>query len=502
MTLPSRRRAESSAPSRASTLTGVALVLLLMMLGLMLRLPGLERGATSDELANIMQGTAAQIFADPEAGVNPPLLRMLFNPVLGDHETLRAGRWFSLVWSTAAVGLAGWVGFLAAGRRWGGAVLAAAMLAFHPIAVKYGTIYRVYGWWSGVMLLHVGSLSSAMEAKGKDKYAWGAFALLSACLLPWIHYFTVPIFLGFGVLLLLQKRSRWLWVYGASALSISPMIPFVLHSPERRVSAGDTLWSSLQKITALDLVPPSPLANPAVGLYRALGGESFRWPVWMSLGTVLLLVVGLLCIRKLPQAAKMSLAGALSVLGGAVVLAQVQYVRDPTVVMLAVFVAPFLGGLAGLIDNLWLRILSLLSFAAWFGWSMPDRLAYYDLRRAEFDARPLVMERLPSFNGVRGGRPVFIYPDYEVGTAYFYGMGEHFGQARWNKQCPSGVPCFVMEGTRVQGIRQVGDGAQVDGLLISFSDHHPEGFAASCDKLDGGVGYGIWNCSLKDVPKD
>ncbi len=478
---------------------------ILCVLALWLRWPGLARGYTSDELANVMVGSAWAVLTDVEAGVNPPLLRVLFNGPFHDFHTPYYGRVFSLVCSVVAVALAYAVGRRAAGDRWLPGVLAGALVALHPVAIQYATIYRIYAWWSATMLVHVWSLGHALDAtEPRPRRGWGALAVGSAMLLPWIHYFSVPVLLvlGASVLVGMPGRRRWFFAYVPAALAITPMIPYVLTATARRVAPEEPLGAVVQKVSSLGLAPPMVLANPMSRLWSRVTDEIFHWPSWMSISMMALMALQLLLWRRIPATQRLVVVGALAVLGGVTALGQIQYVRDPTIIMMLVFLAPALAGSVGQLPMRYGPMLGTLVLGWWVGAQLPERMAYYADRAEELDGPPAFVADWSRWIEVASGRPILIHPAYFVPTIYFYRAEEHFGRSEWSAACkPYGV-CFEEGGVVVVGVDEVGDGAGLHGLLVSFDPHRDAAFASTCAEVQLDGRLGVWDCSMPPPPEE
>lgn len=470
-------------------------MLCVVALAAWVRISGFDRGWSSDELANVMLGGAWQIYADPEAGVNPPLLRMLFNAPFVDADTPRYGRWFSYGWSLVAVALAFVAGKDAARGSLVAATVAALMVALHPMAITYATIYRIYSWWMATTLWHIVAMGRWIDAEPGRGRVWAVQAVGTAMLLPWIHYFSVPLLLveGLVILLAFPGKRRWILALVPAALSISPMIAVVLNQPARRVAPGEPILHTMTKIVGLGLTPPMLLANPAANLSKAVDLQPFHWPQWMaaSLGLAVLLTVVLW--TRISTTQRLLASGCVAVAGGTYVLGQVQWVRDPTMLFMLVCMAPLLASLPALLPGPRFTAVGTVFLVWWVGAGLPEKLAYEQERTAQRDAIPDFARSFDSYD-VGGKRRVWVHKAYFVGSLYFELKGEHFGRGRRPPWCVRVPTCFEFERTRFAGVDQVGDGSTLEGLLVSFDDHRPEGFASACEPLQDQIAYGIWDC--------
>ncbi|MGC6493925.1 MAG: hypothetical protein ACON5B_13900 [Myxococcota bacterium] len=480
-------------------------LLCIVALAAQLRWEQFAHGYTSDELSNIMVGSAAEIYDDPEAGVNPPLLRLLTNvPLSTDALVPVVGRWWSFVWSLLAVVSAWGVGRAASGGRAAAGLLSALLLAVHPLAVVYGALYRAYAWWSGAMLLHLWA-GARVLASPRARGGWVVLGA-TAIMLPWIHYMALPVLLAFAGVMLVERRWGWASIYGASFAGILPMAGPVLSQMGRRTPPGELPDEVLAKLVALDLTPPMALANPMSKMVKGLGFETFIWPLWMSISMMGMLVAHALFWRRLNTLQRCLSLGSgalLAVLWG---IAHVQNVRDPTVLMVVTLLGPLLVVApmrlaAGLPRRLRVARWPLLAMMVWWLFdAIPARLDYYQARSQHFDGLPDVVERLPAFDAARAGGDVWVHPAYLVPSVWFYLEGTHVFRAPVGTACAGMGMCVQHEGVRLIGVDRVADGAHLEGLLLSFEPTWPEGFASECVVLERELAAGVWRCGGQEQP--
>lgn len=465
-----------------------------------LRLEGLERGYTSDELANVMVGDAWAVLTDVEAGVNPPLLRVLFNAPFDDFDTPWWGRRFSLGMSLAAVALAWAVARDASRGAWAPGLLAAGLLAVHPMAVQNASIYRIYAWWTATVLLHVWAMGRALDAPpGPGRRGWTAAATAAAVLLPWIHYLSVPVLIGFGgaVALGMPDRRRWVGVYAVAAVGILPMVPYVLGAPDRRVPPGEPLSQTLAKVVGLDLLPPMALANGAAKLWRSVSAAPFHWPTVMAWTMALVLLWRWLGWRGATRQERLLTGGATALVVAVAIIGRVQWVRDPVVLMMVALLGPLVAAATARVPTRWGPPIAALALAWWWGAQVRERLDEVRTRSLEQDGARQVAAALPALREAAGGAPVLVYPGYEVPSVYFYAAREHFGRAAWSRACAGLGPCFERDGAVVGALQVVTDGAGLGALLVVLDAHAPDGLGAACTPLDVPPGLRVRRC---DVP--
>jgi len=282
--------------------------------GAWLRWPGMAVGFSPDEIGTVMSGSAWAILTDPEAGVNPPLWRLITNVPWSDAQAPWVGRTLAFASSLAAIVLAGLVGFRAGGKRLVGLVFASTWVAAHPMAVTYASVHRIYSLWMATMLLHVLCLGLALD-EGEARGRWGTLAWATAVLLPWIHYMSVPVLLGLGLSLVvgMPGRRRWVAGYGVAALGISPMIPYVLFEEGRRVLPQEPLRDVISKVVGVGGVPPKAVANLAAKTWAQFTDLPFHFPAWASMSMWILLAALGLAWPWLFRMQRLLVAGAWSV---------------------------------------------------------------------------------------------------------------------------------------------------------------------------------------------
>lgn len=477
---------------RAWRALDVVVLVAITAAALWMRLPGLSHGYTGDELSNLAHAHAWQILTDVENGVNPPLLRFLFNVPFAEAHVIQYGRLFMLACSLGCVPVAAWLARLVSGGSRMAGWSAALMLAFHPIAIQHGTYFRIYPWWALTTMALAGALVKAADG---DKRWWRTAAALSA-LLPWIHYQSLaPLATWSVALLVLVPRNRWLAAAPAMGLvSVLPMVPFVLTAADRRVAPRDTPWVLIDYLVGLALTPPRPLAMPFVYLFQDLGLERPVWPRWMGYMVGALLVVQLPLWRWLGTGRRVLLVGWIGLTAGAFALAHVQYVRDPTAIMFLAFEAPLLAALPAMLPRVWLAV------PAWAGilWLLADELpGSLDERRqhAADEDGPMILAQDPGrFDDVRGDGTTWIHPSYMVPTLWYYLEGTHFVTAPVPTSCGEWRPCFEHDGRLYKGLLTEVDGAETPGVLISFDTWRKPEFGQACSPVMNEATFAAWRC--------
>lgn len=491
--------ASQGAPMTTSRGAAWFALAVLTLVGAWLRLPVLEHGVTPDEFATIVHGNAWLIFSDPESGVNPPLIRLLFNVPFEEPGALAAGRWFSWLCGTLAIPLA----FEAARRATGGSVVAgltaAVLVTFHPYAIRMSGRFRAYTPWMATMGLHLVALhawrTAVDAAEDVQITRWRRIAVGTAILLPWWHYQSVPLLLLLGGAFLLDPRWRPAFrFYIPAGLIVSPMAILVLRDTSARVPHSGTLARLMARFLALDLQSMPAVAATARRVIP--NAQQFGDPTHLSgailVSAVLVAAILLLLARRLSDLERVLLYGTVGLLGGSALLSYVQLVRTPTVVMIVVFAAPLL---AAVLHHLPGRVLPALASVALLGGLLHG--APPDVARARFtpdsdDLRTFASE-FHRFDDARGDLPIRTWPQYTWVGMYYYLEGHHVRHLDEDPRASCGDGCFEHDGIRFEAIRQWEPATQGPGLYAAFGEM-PEADMTACTPLHEARWYHVWRC--------
>lgn len=437
--------------STLALLAGVA------ALALAARWPWLAYGVTADEAANLSSQSYAAIWADPETGVNPPLLRALVN-TLPELWRIPGGRALSLACGVAAATLAAAVARRTSGV-WAGLV-AGGLVALHPIAAQSSAEVRAYA-----PFMAAAAASLFAEDRGHRR-----LATATALLLPWLHYLGVVWLAATAA-----SRVRWLrqaddtsgWADAAPAaiglLGALPLLWPILTLPGRHTPPARTPGATLVHLAGLGLPPP---------------------PVWTamtaSMGSVVMaLSVGALLVAALRGRQRRPALVALALITAGALISLGQNVRDPVIGLVLVAAAPAIAATPSR------ALLALV--ALWFGLSEAALTPALRARREATDSPTWLaaqIEALPA------GAPLWVHPAAAVPLAWVAQTGRPFDVAT-REGCEG--TCFVHDGHRVSGLVRVGDGAGVHGRLVSVETQLPPDFAARCVEVEA-ARWRLWEC--------
>jgi hypothetical protein len=412
-------------------------------LALGMRLPWLAHGYSSDEVGLLVPGDFVRQFLDPETGVNPPMYRWLLL-AFPRAAAMVGGRWISLLANVGAVmGIAA-VGRVVAGRWWG-ALLAGLLLAVHPPSIDASTSARAYGLWSLAMAAHLGALVA--WARSRSREAAVAVAV-TALILPWIHYFSVPwmLVVGLGVAATVPELRALPLLYAPAAVAFLPLLQRILTQTVRREPPA---WPVGR---VLDLVVGMGLSSRALPQLR--DGEP-TLPTNPSLPALVVVAAGLLCLlswRRLPPASRVLTWAMAAVPVAVAVLATRQAVRPPTAMMMATLSAAWLAAAVSIPTKPWLRGLLALSLAAPLAWATVDRLGQSQGEVHERDAVREVAMRLSDGRFPPGS--LSITPASDALPMFYYLTGRYISDAAHGGPCGSDPSCFAV-GERAVRVRDV-----------------------------------------------
>lgn len=213
-----------------------------IVLALLLRWPRLSYGIDPDESALVAAPNFWGIVFDQESSRNPPLHRLFdlwFTPV----AAIEHGRWFSLLASLLTTALAFELGLTLEGIA--GGVAAALFIAVNPALVEHAALYRAYAPWLAVAMWHVLAAVKLLSGNARGRL-WAVQFSISALLLPWLHYVSLPLLaleaLGFA---LFKSHRRYLWLLLPALFAAVPLPRLILSGTSGPIEDSSTFSSFL-----------------------------------------------------------------------------------------------------------------------------------------------------------------------------------------------------------------------------------------------------------------
>jgi catechol 2,3-dioxygenase-like lactoylglutathione lyase family enzyme len=445
----------------------VAAVALLAAVGFALRVHRFGAAWSPDELANLYGGPAYRALWDPEVAVNPPLLRFVCNALGSDAWAPRIGRALSIVAGVAVIPASARLAWRVGAGPLGAAVVAA-LWALHPGAIEASCQFRAYALFCAALHLHVGALLDVVEGRGGRRRL-----VASAVILPWLHYFAVPMMLGLAAALSgLGRRTdgstdrAWLArAYVPAALGVAPLAPIVIGEDATRVAAPGSWVDTFTPILSMGWELPQRL----LPWISSASGDAWSGPGIADRGAMALvsltLVVGLVRWRRADTARRVLFAVAMSVVASTALLGLVQFPRSPVGLLLMTAWLPWALSAAEGWRGRWV---AQALFAAW----VLDGPPGHPLDALRPDEGLGVFARTwRTWDEVRGARTIEVAPGYGLIGMYFYLEERHLMAAPDEPACAGSRRCFVHDGVRFRAAPP----GPASGFLVVFEEEPPAG---------------------------
>lgn len=450
----------------------------LTLVGLGLRVAMFGTGWAPDELELLYNNRFWYIPTDAESGVNPPLLRFLVNMLVPDAWVLHAGRAISIVLSTLTI-----PAMYVLGRRLDDSAIAglvaAAIVTLHPRAWEMGAQFRAYAAFCFVLTLHADALIRWVRLPS-DRVAERQL-IVTAMILPWLHYFSIPLFAALAGLHLLVPGARGLWWrYVPAAVGILPMAPVVLGVTEARVGVPGS-WSH-----ALAVIFSTTLEVHGSWSSSSGGGDAPHWV--MAAGLWAPVAAHVMALPWLERGRRTLTLGVLASVAAVAALLPVQYPRSPISLYFLMWLAPLLGGLASLprppVARVALGAGILALLAAPMQGGIPgdgypeDGAKWWHAHWHELDE-------------VRAGRDIVVAPGFAMVMAHYYAFRVPIGGPGAFEHDCDGVTCFTLDGATWRMPRQK---PERNAIVVMYDDPDNEELLAGCTRIVEKVGFAVADC--------
>jgi hypothetical protein len=197
--------------------------LLVVAFAAYLRVPFLQKSATSDEISLIDPRGVQAILFGYETRSNPPLHRLLINvPFRDAGEAWRAGQALSLIATLAAMMFAFSLALRLTDGSLTAAMAAALMIGANPVFLQESTRFRSYAPWMAVAMWQWHALARVVDEES-DRRARIEFIIATA-LLPWLHYTSVLMLAAEAVALIVVTRTwRTIMLFIPAAIAALPL---------------------------------------------------------------------------------------------------------------------------------------------------------------------------------------------------------------------------------------------------------------------------------------
>ena len=231
------QRSSAAIASLTSSRAAVPVALgLLVLAGLLLRLPPFADALFGDELSTYFVVSGRDLggvldLVGSEQEQTPPVffvLAWLADKVGADSSLLRLP---SLLAGLALIPVVHLLGTRAAGR--GAGLLAAALVTFSPFLIFYSTEARGYGVMT---LCAVASTLGLVAGLQTGRRLWWALYAVASCLAMYTHYTAVFLLAAQALWALVLFRAQWRWIAGANAIAVLGFLPWI---PEYRDDGSD-----------------------------------------------------------------------------------------------------------------------------------------------------------------------------------------------------------------------------------------------------------------------
>lgn len=219
---------------------------LVVLAGLLLRLPGYFDSLNGDELATyfIVTGHGPGLIVDIVQGdqeVTPPLYLLLAGWTQGLGDSGDSLRLVPFLCGLLAMPLTWLLGVRTLDRR--AATVGTAVMAVSPFLIFYSTEARAYGL---AMVLALGSTLALLQAvRGTSRAWWALYAVLS-CAAMYTHYTVAFVLAAQAAWALACHRHAWRWLLGANAAAALAWLPWLSSYQADQDSPGAGLIGALQ----------------------------------------------------------------------------------------------------------------------------------------------------------------------------------------------------------------------------------------------------------------
>lgn len=468
-----------------------ALLVLITLAAFGLRARDALRGVSPEEAGDLRHGSAWSLWIDSEVGVNPPLLKWIVNLPFECWDSLWFGRVLSVIAGTVAVALTFFVARRVARGSDTAGLLASALLAVHPDAIRNSAEFRPYGVWQAVGALHLLALFHLLDDRA-SVHARRA-VMTTAILLPQLHYFGVPWTLALAAVLAWAPDTRALAkLYVPAFALVAPLLAVSLASPGLRRPDGHAVLHTILGVTSMELPSPAALAAPVIDSLGISRGEFYMVEhglFALALGALLLPFA--LADRRLTTPERLLLAGAGSVLFSVLTLGQLHLVRSPIVMMTltsmpaALAAAPFALAAGPTRTAMRAATAAVLATGLIAFWTRTP-----EVDRSHWPER--FLQTWHQHDAVRAGRPVLLYPQATEMLLYLTASHHAWDQVDGRSRCDDGTDhCFDWDGARFN-VMPKWTGAPPNGLLVAFSPT-PKGFGEGCTVVQADAPP-IWDC--------
>lgn len=443
----------------------------------------------SDEFALLGTEGFYGTFINGESGVNPPLLRLLFDATLPPMWTLKVGRAFSLICSVATIPVVYAITVKASrGGRYAG-LCAALFCAAHLQLVIMGARYRSYAALGFTLALHLWFAVDRLE----DEDTFPSKGLLvTAILLPWWHYSMVPLLGIFALYALSRKDWAAVKAYAASFLAIAPMAYFILSDTSRRKTSHAAPEVLLGRMLSLELPDANPFTLKLDQTLLSYLPSLTDIPITLAMLLLVFLVGCGLFFRRLGQGERLLWLGTSGFLIVLLILDTAQLVRSPLVIPIVLMIVPLIMSITQHPTSPTLQSILPLAFLLVVGRGMPHQLQGSLHSRSNVGAAELAEH----WTELIGDEPqtIYVWPARQVGLLHLYLTESlHMIDEENYHLCPPSDRCFEVEGQLFQSTPSVQLSQAPPPGLYGILDYEKVRLPG-CTALIEEKFYQLWRC--------
>lgn len=441
---------------------------------------------TSEEVSDIYHRGVGQMFFDSEIGVNPPLLRLVLNGLFECHPTLVAGRWLSVICGALTAPVVLLLASRLCGGRLAGPVVAALVVAAHPIAVGTGAEFRAYAPLLLALSAHLLALLDALDAPVRSR-AHVAAVLVTGALVAQLHYLGLATVLALGASLVLSTTWRSLaWTHAASAATMLPVVALAVSRTQSYRPESGALGALMVRMLSLELHAPWWVLEPWDRFMpSAIPGSEYDRVPSSVLFVLLVLTVGVLSVRARDVRRLPVWSAWLGVLAAMAVLGLQHRVRSPAVNLVLVPSALFMAWAVDALPRAWLRGVAAVGAAlvlrsAFFTW------ADHRVLDASGAGAVALAHDWRTLDEARDGGTLHVYPAGGVVAVWFTLTGHAWDMTDGSDRCDERTPCFVRDGVTFRGISTHASNTPTlpSGLVVAV-DRPPDGLFDGCVRVEG-----------------
>lgn len=475
-----------TAPTKSAARVSLVAV---MATAVAMRVWALSYGFTQDEVGWV--APVWMFFQSGEITVNPPLYPGLLNAVFPDGQVIMAGRVVSTLCSLATVAVA-WTAGLALSRGSVPIAAAAALwVVFHPYLAFVGGVFRVYACFALVLMWYT---SAGARLLDDDAPRHRRGVMVSAAVLPWLHYMGLPIVAMSGLALVVMaprsdgfRRTGRLFVPAAVGfLPLAVMIASKMAGGRSLFNYPDQPFKGTVTMLELGLNQGHWVALPALVVALWLGKHGCPGRPWLVVVSASVLATASLLghIHNVRPVAVVTFVIPFSLVCSSIPSA---FYQDNAKRVVTAALVLFHGGMV----------------ATQYPRTLPPRRCEVcpasPRGQVTMNGLSRVAAEWREYDPDRDGRAVYFHPSEEARSIHLIAAGKLVSRVPETERPLPVLDAFVLDGVNGFGVDEV---SELNGLLFSlvhpFEAVNGRGDALTCPEIGRTVDYAVFNC--RNVP--